>query len=281
MIFYLGCHQPLWLERASVPWFLSYQKLKKRKKVVHPAGRWALDCGGFTEIDKFGEYTFSPQEYAQDVVRFAEWGGLDWCASMDYPCSPLPLEKSGLTIAEHQRLTVENFQVLREVFLGALVKPVLQGWEPDDYLRHVEQYEAIGYDLTKEVPVAIGSLVRGAGTTAQVTAIVRRVHEATGIQMHALGVKGQALQWLSQIVWSADSMAWASTARSWNAKGHNDEEEVELLGGGTVTWKKGRVGSVMLPQCQGKHVHCGSCIDWALAWYERLIPTLGQMELDL
>jgi hypothetical protein len=278
MIFYLGCHQPLWLERASVPWFLSYQKLKKRKKPVAPAGRWALDCGGFTEIDKFGEYTFTPQEYARDVVRFKEWGGLDFCASMDFPCSPLPLEKSGLTMQDHQRLTVENFQVLREVFLGDLVKPVLQGWEPDDYLRHIEQYADAGYDLTTETPVFIGSLVRGSGTTNQVTSIVRRVADQ-GLQLHALGVKGQALVWLSQVVYSADSMAWASAARSWNTKGADEEEEVETLGGGSVTWKKNRVGSVMLPQCQGKHVHCGSCIDWALVWYEQLTSQLGQMEL--
>ena len=90
MNFYLGTHKPVWLERTEVPLFVSRRSLFDRATLPRAAGRWALDSGGFTELNEPPHrYTFTVPQYVADVEWFRrDIGNLDWVAPMDWMVLP-------------------------------------------------------------------------------------------------------------------------------------------------------------------------------------------------
>ena len=235
--FYLGTDEPSWLLRTDVPLFISRRRFQRIKTFPVASGRWALDSGGFTELHKYGQWTLSATDYVGLVRRYAdEIGNLDWVAPQDWMCEPSALGASGRTVAEHQRLTTNNFLELRGQ-LGSLVIPVLQGWELDDYRRHVEQYEQAGVDLFSEDRVGLGSVCRrnADGEISQIVA------EFFPMRLHGFGMKGDSYVRNEDRLASADSMAWSFTARH----------------------------SAPLPG--HPHRTCNHCLEYALRWRERLV----------
>ena len=188
-------------------------------------------------------------EYAAEVTRWRdEIGKLDWAASMDWMCEPSVLAKTGLTVAEHQRRTIENFLQLREL-LGTLVVPVLQGWQEGEHEDHVEQYADAGVDLRDEATVGVGSICRR-NSDAEIGKIVRSLH-AGGLHLHAFGVRTVALKQLAGVLTSADSMAWSSRGRRHQLKA-----------------------------CRGKHLNESNCPVWAMLWREQQFHNLDQLTLE-
>lgn len=247
-MFYLGIHQPHWLAQTSVPLFMSRRRLIGRANFPRAAGRWALDSGAFTEIKDHGKWTVTPKDYADSVRRFQDKiGGMDWAAIQDWMCEPHMLAKTGLTIADHQRLTVQSYADLSRIAPEIPWVPVLQGWHKDDYLDHLEQYAAAGFDLTALSIVGLGSVCRRQATD-EFAAIVRAL-VANGISLHGFGVKLHGLLKVAPLLKSSDSLAWSFTARRLQRPG--------------------------LPQCVGGgHKNCANCLPFALAWRERLIERL-------
>lgn len=240
MIFYLGTHMLNWLELTDVPLFVSHRRLSKRHRLPQPRGVWALDSGGFSELDSYGEWRTTTREYVRNVRRFrSEMLGLAWVAPQDWMCEPHMLRKTGLDVAEHQRRTVRNYLRLREL-LGDLVIPVLQGWTVDDYLRCWQLYGDAGVDLEWESLVGLGSVCRRQATP-EAAAIVQAL---SPLRLHYFGAKITGLSAFGQQLVSADSMAWSFDARRAPA----------LLG--------------------HSHKNCANCIDWALSWRQKLLDRL-------
>jgi len=209
--FYLGTHRAHWLADSNVPLFISRRILEGRKTLPKANCRWVLDSGGFTELNLFGRWETTPTRYAAEVRRYEqEIGNLDWAAPMDWMCEPSVVAKTGLTVRQHQRRTIDNFQDLR-FRLGPLVAPVLQGWTIDDYLHHADMYQQRGVYLTYEPIVGIGSICRR-GQDKEIHNIIRRLAQE-GIRMHAFGVRSRALAGCADVLTSADSMSWSYTAR--------------------------------------------------------------------
>jgi hypothetical protein len=180
-----------------------------RKKLPRATAGWALDSGGFTELSLFGEWRTSPARYVSDVRRLeCEVGALLWAAPQDWMCEPFMLEKTGLTLEEHQRRTVDNYVLLREQ-LGDGVIPVLQGWLPDDYLRCWELYDRAGVDLRRCHTVGLGSVCRRQNM-AEAGTIVRSL---LPLRLHGFGVKMTGLESFGDALASADSMAWSFDGR--------------------------------------------------------------------
>jgi hypothetical protein len=249
--FYLGTHVPNWLGKTAVPLFVSRRQLTDRKTFPRAIGRWALDSGGFTELNLYGRWETTEEKYVADVRRFeAEIGGLDWVAPMDYMCEPFVLERTGLSIEEHQRRTVENFIRLRE-HLGALVIPVLQGWEKDDYLRCWDAYHRAGVDLEWEPHIGVGSVCRRQNTVEAGRIFRALAALALHTPLHGFGVKVAGFESYSDCLGSADSMAWSYRARY----------------------------SPALPGCT--HQNCANCLRYALRWRENIITQLGQTRLEV
>jgi hypothetical protein len=244
-MFYLGTHEPAWLKRLEVPLFISRVRLARRKSFPQALGRWALDSGGFTQLHKHGRWNLSVADYVSEVRRYAnEIGNLDWVAPQDWMCEPTAREMTGLSVARHQELTVENFLELRDA-LGMLVIPVLQGWDFDDYGRCVDLYHKHDVCLEEEPVIGLGSVCRR-DSDRQITQIIEALYP---LNLHAFGVKGKAYVANEHLLTSADSMAWSYQARR----------------------------NPPLPECA--HRCCNNCAKFALAWRQRLLDRTNQMRL--
>ncbi len=161
MKFYLGAHHAHWLAKSDVPLFVSRATLAKRKTFPRAKVGWALDSGGFTQLSQHGAWTIPPEQYVEEVRRFQrEIGKLEWAAIQDWMCEPHILAKTGKTVAEHQRLTIENYETLLRLAPELPWAPVLQGWTRADYLSHLAQYRLRGHDLAALPVVGIGSVCR-------------------------------------------------------------------------------------------------------------------------
>lgn len=211
MRFYIGTHIPTWLRRADFPLFVSHRRLRMYAK--RPATTdWALDSGGFTELSMYGEWRTTEGDYVAAVRRYVEEiGRLQWASPMDWMCEPFMVAKTGLSVAEHQRRTVENYLRLRELAPELPFVPVLQGWTLDDYFACIEQYERAGVDLTQERTVGIGSVCRRQHAD-EIRSIMTALHEH-GLQLHGFGVKTLGLRSYASRLTSADSMAWSYRGR--------------------------------------------------------------------
>jgi len=172
-------------------------------------------------------------------------GGLAWAAPQDWMCEAGMLAKTGLKIADHQRLTLDNYLELRGLAPDLPIVPVLQGWTLDDYLRHADAYQRAGVQLDRGELVGVGTLCRRQHTATACTILQRLA--GLGLKLHGFGVKMQGLDAGGQYLASADSLAWSFQARCKRLR---------------------------LPGCS--HRTCSSCLRWALQWRERVLDRIRQ-----
>ena len=244
MDFYLGSHMPHWLRIAEISLMVSHVRLRRRKSLPRAIMPWVLDSGGFSELSLHGEWTIPTDEYVQSVRRYRdEIGNMVWAAPQDWMCEPWMVEKTTLSIEEHQRRTIDNYLDLVERAPDIPWIPVLQGWTVDDYHRHAEDYCDAGIDLTTQPTVGIGSVCRRQATTEAAT-IIRSLW-ATGIHnLHGFGFKTLGLREVGGMMASADSMAWTIRARH----------------------------ALPLPECN--HKQCQNCLPFALQWREKVLSNI-------
>jgi hypothetical protein len=170
-----------------------------------------LDSGGFTELAMHGWWTVDAATYAADVRRYRDGvGSMAWAAPQDWMCEPAMLARTGLTVAEHQRRTVDNYLQLRTIADDVPFVPVLQGWTRDNYWRHVDQYAAAGVDLTAAPLVGLGSVCRRQATD-EIAQLVGEL--SASIRLHGFGVKRSGLAAYGWMLTSADSLAWSYDGR--------------------------------------------------------------------
>jgi hypothetical protein len=238
--FYMGTHMTNWFSLTDVPLFVSARRLRKRKSFHKAKGSWALDSGGFSEISMHGEWMTSPEQYVKEVRLWSkEIGNMDWAAIQDWMCEPAMLKKTGKTIVEHQELTIQSYRELKRLAPEIPWMPVLQGWEPKDYLRHLDMYRAAGFNDTA---FGIGSVCRRQVTDG-IDLLIHKLH-GLGLELHAFGFKTKGLTSTHLYLASSDSLAWSFDARYADPiEGHS-------------------------------HKNCANCIDWALRWRENLLSKL-------
>jgi hypothetical protein len=164
---------------------------------------------------------------------------------MDYMVEPWILARTGRTLLEHQRLTLENYLELRCRAPDLPWIPVLQGWTNADYLAHAAAYERAGVVLAELPLVGVGSVCRRQATTG--VSVLLWGLARTGLRLHCFGMKVSGLRRAAGYVVSADSLAWSFAAR----KGPH------------------------LPGC--RHARCNNCLTYALRWRER---TMRGIDLD-
>lgn len=157
-------------------------------------------------------------------------------------CLPLPPALWRRQIREHQRRTVANFVDLRAAAPDVPFIPVLQGYEPADYLECVRLYSAAGIDLTALPVVGVGSVCRRQHSE-EAAGIVRSI-AALGIRPHGFGFKTAGVRIAADALVSADSLSWSYAGR----KRPNPE------------CRHGKSGKG----------HCGNCPAYALNWYREV-----------
>jgi hypothetical protein len=252
--FFLGTHEPSWLASVPVPLFVSDRRLRRLRRLPRARCRWALDSGGFTELATFGTWDHGPTP--AQYVRRVRWyrdqiGRLAWAAPQDWMCEPWVVAKTGLTVAEHQRRTVDNYLTLTELAPDLPFVPVVQGWEIADYPRCVDLYAANGVDLTTAAVVGLGSVCRRQASR-HAEEIVNVLHAIGVTRLHGFGIKILGLRRYAHRLTSADSMAWSVRARHYPP----------------------------LPGC--RHASCANCRRFALLWRAQVVagvPTHQQLSL--
>lgn len=225
MRFFTGLHQPSDARHFDGA-FVSVNRLRTRKAPMH-VGDWIMDSGAFTEISRHGGYRHDVSSYAAEIRRWSANGSgrLLAAAAQDFMCEPFIVKITGLSVAEHQRLTIARYDALRaEDTGGVYILPVLQGFEPADYVRHVESY---GARLAHGVWVGVGSVCKRNGSPDQVAAVLMAIKGARpDLLLHGFGLKTTALAhpFVRSMLHSADSMAWSFAARK-QGRNANDWRE--------------------------------------------------------
>jgi hypothetical protein len=190
MKFFVGMHQPA-DARHVVAACISINRIRDRKSSF-PVGDWIMDSGAFTEISTHGRYRHSVKDYATAARRWIGNGNLLAIVAQDYMCEPFILEKTGLTIADHQRLTIERYDELLAEGLPCHVMPVLQGFNPADYANHVRQY---GDRLTHGMWVGVGSVCKRQGDPMLTVAVLDAILTVRpDLRLHGFGVKISSLE---------------------------------------------------------------------------------------
>lgn len=221
MIFYVGLHQPSDAKHFKRA-FISVNRLRTRKMPLG-VSRWIMDSGAFTELSLYGRYRNDVACYADHINRWADDTTLVAAVSQDYMCEPWIVQKTGLSIADHQRLTIERFDRLR-ILTDVYVMPVLQGFEVCDYLWHMHMY---GERLKEGAYVGVGSVCKRNADPAAVEEILLAIRLARpDLRLHGFGLKTTALgsRKVRDRLYSADSMAWSFHARK-NGRSSNDWRE--------------------------------------------------------
>lgn len=220
MLFYVGLddvYTAHHFERCCI----SVNRLRTRKADIAPR-EWMLDSGAFTEISTHGHYRQPVAEYVRQIERWARCGALHAAVSQDYMCEPWILDKTGLSIADHQRLTIERYDALRtDVQSSIHIMPVLQGYAPSDYVGHIRQY---GPRLTPGMWVGVGSVCKRNANVAAIEAVLLAISaERPDLRLHGFGVKLTALKssLVRRRLHSADSMAWSFAARRTGQNAHD------------------------------------------------------------
>jgi hypothetical protein len=245
-MFWLGIHHAEWLGRTSVPTMVSFRSLFRRRRLPRAAGAWVQDSGGFNELALHGCHTTIPDAYAARTRIHAEQiGGMQWAAVQDWMCEEVMLARTGLTVMQHQRKTVESYLDLRELAPDLPWLPVLQGQALDEYRRHLDMYADAGVDLRLAPLVGVGTLCRRQHTMAAVRLL--QGLKALGLRLHGFGLKITSVLRLRDVLVSSDSMSWSLDGR----------------------YPQGG-------RCRKRHRSCANCLDYALLWREKLLARLDQ-----
>lgn len=222
-VFYPGLHQPgdaRHFERCCI----SINRLRRRKKPV--SGSVLVDSGAFTEILRHGGYRTTVEAYARELSRLAPIMTIAAAVAQDYMCEPFMLGKTGLTVQDHQRLTVERYDGLTACSPPCPVMPVLQGYQPSDYVRHVEAY---GHRLTPGMWVGVGSICKRNSNPRAILDVLSAIHaRRPDLKLHGFGVKRTTLAHpqVREMLATADSLAWSFAARR-EGRNQNDWREAD------------------------------------------------------
>lgn len=172
----------------------------------------ALDSAGFVAANRYGGYRWTVQQF-YDLVAARDW---TWHAAMDFCMEPELTGSKLMRMIRMQATAQSYFACVNEAKKRNLQMPmpVLQGWEPEDYLRSCD---LLAINDWPEL-VGIGSVCRrnvgGKDGIANIIETLDRVlPEHT--KFHLFGVKGGAVKELGNHprFESIDSMAWDFKAR--------------------------------------------------------------------
>lgn len=222
MDFYVGLHIPAHAHqfRRSM---VSVNRLRNRKSDF-AVRDWILDSGAFTEVSRHGAFRTSVEAYADQVERGSRCERLKAAVAQDYICEPFVLARTGHTVEEHQLLTIDRYRELHARARRAYVMPVLQGWHPADYARHVHAYGTL---LRPKMWVGVGSVCRRNTRPEVIESILLAITRVrSDLRLHAFGLKLTALSrgLVRKLLTSADSMAWSREAR-FRGRSPNDPAE--------------------------------------------------------
>lgn len=226
--FFTGIHHPCDAGEFEHS-FISINTLRRRKSrgAFFPR-KWVMDSGAFEAVRKKGHHSMSVWSYAAQIMYWRQFGELEAAVCQDMMCEPFMLAKTGLTVADHQRETIERYDALLRLNTGVYIMPVLQGYEPEQYADHVRQY---GPRLAVGAWVGVGSVCKRNGSPEKVLQVLRAIHAVRpDLRLHGFGLKITALRdpEVRAELETSDSMAWSFAARR-EGRDANDPQEAHAF----------------------------------------------------
>lgn len=178
---------------------------------------WILDSGAFTRVTRQhrSKGHLSTRKYAALARRWQRCGRLVAVVSQDYMCEPIALAATGLDVATHQRVTLLRYDNLCKLLDGSglYVMPILQGYEPQEYVDHLRLY---GDRLVPGAWVGVGSVCKRNGSPASLLTVLTAIKlERPDLRLHGFGLKLTALgcSGVSALLHSSDSQAHSFACR--------------------------------------------------------------------
>lgn len=178
---------------------------RKTKYPILAGSRW-LDSGGFTLLNRYGDYPFDLLQYHNLVC----WLRPNFYASLDYPCEPeITRTLSRMTNRERIDATIENVARMIEwefyTYPSKLV-PVIQGYSQAEYIYCIEQLAS--RNLIRDY-MAVGSMCRRISSQELhrlIPAIYNLAKDCGVKQLHFFGLKlSPDLADLGEFIYSRDS----------------------------------------------------------------------------
>lgn len=222
MRFFTGLHQPSDAQHFDAA-FVSVNRLRERKGPF-AVGDWIMDSGAFTEISQHGHYRHDVASYAAEIRRWKGNGNLLAAVAQDFMCEPFILAKTGMTVQQHQAMTIERYDALVAENTGVYIMPVLQGFEPEQYVRHLINY---GPRITRGMWVGVGSVCKRNGDPRSIARVLHAIKLGRpDLRLHGFGLKTTALAdpLVHSLLETADSMAWSFAARKAGRNGNSWRE---------------------------------------------------------
>lgn len=247
LLFFPGVHHPHNAAKVRRA-FISDNALRRRKGPF-PVNQWIKDSGAFSIIDQHGGYPEPPEAYAARIKRWSTNGELLAAVSQDYMCERHMLKRTrALPVALrmfrrgyidrvdwreivriHQRWTIKRYDRLIRCDLGGVyLMPVLQGYDPQDYVDHLRMY---GDRLAHGAWVGVGSVCKRNANPGAVAAVLFAIkQERPDLLLHGFGVKTTALGdgLVRELLTTADSMAWSFAARYEGRDGNDIGEAIRF-----------------------------------------------------
>ena len=246
-MFYLGCPEPSWIRRTSVPLFLCRNRLARVKNLPAARWPWALDSGGYWELRDNRRWTISPKAYVDEVRRYVDQlGEPDFIAVQDEMCEDDQLARTGRTAEQHLMASALSYATLVGLAPELPWLPTLQGATIRQYLRCADIFQAMGVDLAAQPRVGVGSVCRRQNTVGAALLFDTLVRERGLRNLHGFGLSTLGLALFGEQLASADSQAWSYGAR-------RDAERPDRM------------------PCPDGRTDCRNCLHEALAWRERVL----------
>ena len=219
------------------------QITEKNEPLDGVGGGHFIDCGGYSFMRNHDTL-----EYPNTVEDYCRWvkdreNQISQYAWRDIPGEPQLRERHGTTIEEHQELTTQMHIQCKnwheDLAIDAQPVAVIQGWDPEDYLSHLDDLQDHG--LADTGYLGIGS-VCNRGDTQQIRDLITTIRSEVpdGTLLHAFGIKTDVLQYPGAVeaLDSSDSLA-NSTDRMFKARKHGISHtwRNELMGYMEMWWK--------------------------------------------
>jgi len=193
--------------------FISINRLigKRERKSDFNAKTWIMDSGAFSQVSTLGSHSLTAGEYSECIIRWSRCGILVRAVAQDYMCEDFILDKLGRTVEEHQEMTVRNYLDLikKTKDCDVPIMPVLQGYDPEEYAKHVKDYGSL---LKNHAWVGVGSICKRNSNPESVIDVLNAILKIRpDLRLHGFGIKKTCLQdsAIRDRLFSADSMAWS------------------------------------------------------------------------
>lgn len=210
-----------------------------------------LDSAGFVGSVLYGSVPWTVDQYMALAASypFRRFASIDWCVEPE-------IAGDRETVLDRISRTVRANRDCREraLDLGIIDRfmPVIQGRRPDDYLRCAE---ALSWSLVPGTIVGVGSMCRREISGPEgLVAVIEHLdrHLPTSIRLHAFGVKGSALPYLTPFAHrlaSIDSQAYGIAARH-DARRRGVSKTDQLVADHLEHWTRAQLARLREPPKQ-------------------------------